>query len=344
MSKNLDTKSLVFTEEPKTTESNDEDNSGVPSIIDDQLIYLSIAAIIGIVGNLVVMGKSILFQRKSQRSSSDLTTTSTHYFVLSLSISNLGTLTVSLAFYLLPYYISFPITPFSCRYILPIRELFFAVSIFSITFIAMDRFLFLFKAYREKMTKHSYKVCVIMLWVLSYLIIALPFSFVYKIAYVDGANVCESMWNTKTERRAHVTFIIVFNVLLPCFTIIWSYVGIIRRLKKVQAESELPRRLIIVKSKRIVAVSVMMVVAFWITYIPYASLALLVEFGNLESSFFQRLNLELLHAISICLLYSSPMVFPYILIFFSKPFQIRFFACRKISQINGQRQEEDIDV
>lgn len=344
MSQNLDTKFLASTAEPKTTESSDEDNSGVPSIINDQLIYLSIAAIIGIVGNLVLMGKSILFQRKSQRSSSNLTTTSTHYFVLSLSISNLGTLTVSLAFYLLPHYISFPITPFSCRYILPVRELFLAVSIFSITFIGTDRFLILFKAYREKMTRHSYKVCVIMLWVLSYLIIALPFSFVYKVANVDGANVCDSMWDTNTERRAHVIFIIVFNVLLPCFLIVWSYVGIARRLRKVQAESELPRRLIIVKSKKIVTVSVMMVMAFLITYIPYASLVLLVEFGNLYSSFFQQLNLELLHAISICLLYSSAMVFPYILIFFSKPFQIRLFACRKMSQTNGQIQEEDIDV
>lgn len=335
-------RSPVYNAEPQTTqpENPNEDNFDVPAIINHQLIYLSIIAVMGTIGNLIVLVKSIILQRDIQRRSCNLTMTSTNYFVMSLSISNMGTLTISLAFYLLPYYMSFPINEFSCRYILPARELFLAVSIFSITFMGVDRYLMIFKVFRTKMNPFANKICVLMLWILSYLIFALPFSFVYKVVYVDGENVCDPVWNSPTERRAHITFLIFLNVLMPGVVVCLSYAGIIRHLKQVSFSSvpDLSQNknnsitLVATKSKRIVAVSIMMVIAFWITYIPYALLALVIEFGDLNATSFEQIGL--LHAIATCLVYSSAMVFPFILIFFSKPFKPKLFSCPKLSRKN----------
>ena len=284
------------------------------------IVYLCVAAAIGVIANTVVIFKTIIFERNIRRRTRDLTMTSTNSFVLSLSFSNVGTLSVSLLFYFWVYYSGQQITEALCRYVLPMHELFSSASIFSITFISVDRFLILFKGFREKMVRLSYKVWVAMLWVVCYVLFALPFTFVYNVTNINGDYVCASQWDTDTGRRTHLTLLIVFKVLLPGMVVFISYSGIIRSLKKVSSLStnsslhvNSSAAMVMTKSKRIVTVSVMMVMTFWLTYVPHALLVLYVEFGNLDASDFELL--EILYAIAVALMQSGAMIFPLILLF-----------------------------
>lgn len=328
----------TYNETTPSSEGN-EGNNAVKPIIIGQAIYLSIIAVIGIFANLVVLVKSIRYQR-SLICRGRVSMTITNFLVISLAISDLGTLTFSLSFSVFPHlYPDFWITDFSCKYIQPFREWFLAVSIFCVAFIALGRYLIIFETFREKLTFFSSNaINIILLWILSYLIFALPFSAVYKLQHEDGLRSCDSKWDTLAGRRVHVTFVVLVNVLLPTLTVSLSYIGIIRQLRKVrmvvfpeEVSNKMAKQAMMtltIQSHRIVKVSFFLLVAFYVTYFPYLMLIIAVEYGNVDQSSFPQL--ELIHAIATCLVYTCAMVNPIILMFTSDLYRPNSKAINKI--------------
>ena len=320
------------------------EGSGIPSIVVNQVIYLSIVAVIGVFANLTVLAKAIAYHRcTTNRNRVAMTTT--NFLVINLAISDLGTSTFSVAFFILPSYMpTFPINEFTCKYIQPFRELFFAVSTFSVAFIGTYRYLILFETFQKRMTFLSSNIINnIILWIMCYLIFALPFSAVYKVDFVDGAPICDAVYDTSTAQRAHRTFTVVVHVFLPVMMVSLSYIGIIRRLRRVRMvvtpvevgnkqiqNAEMPMGLI-VQSHRIVKVSILLLIAYWVTVLPYTFLVIAVEYGYLDGIHIPEI--EQLTAIAICLLYSPVVLNPFILMFTSDLYRPKvttiwyFFAC-----------------
>lgn len=340
-------------------------DSGVPSIVVKQIIYLSVVAVIGIFANLTVLAKGIAYQRQRCTSNRNrVAMTTTNCLVISLAISDLGTSTFSVALFILPSYMpNFPINEFTCKYIQPFRELFFAVSIFSVAFIATYRYLILFEIFQKKLTLLSSNIINnIIIWIMCYLIFALPFSAIYKVDFVDGARVCDVSYDTPTRQRAHRTFVVVVHAFLPAMMVSLSYIGIIRRLrrarmvvtpvavgnKQIRNRAEVPMALT-VQSHRIVKISILLLIAYWVTVLPYTFLVIAVEYGYLDGQSFPEI--EKIGAVAGCLLYSTAVLNPLIVMFTSDLYRPKLatiwycFACWvTVSQRSRSKTRPNIKV
>jgi hypothetical protein len=252
-------------------------------------------------------------------------------FVISLAVSNLGTSTFAVGIYIFPLYVpNTPINDFTCRFIWPLRELFTAVACYAFTFIAVGRYLILFQSFRNTRVFSSPIANNIALWVFSYLLFALPFAAAYEPINLDGTWLCDTNWKTPEAQRAYATFLILFNSFVPAFLVCISYIGIIRRLKSsrnvvapISTMKTLPDShetlSIAVQSHRAARISLLLLLSFVITFIPYGVLLLCIEYNDLNAISFPPL--EQLHAVAFCLLHTGAVMDPLIIMLSSSAYR-----------------------
>ena len=304
------------------------------SIDQSQAIYLCFVGVIGTIANFIVIFRGFRYksgQTSSAGSHRSAAMDSTNLFIISLAISNLGTSTFSVGIFVLPMYIpNTPINNFTCRFIWPVRELFTAVACYSFTFIAVGRYLILFRSFRNTRLFSSPIANNVALWLFSYLLFALPFAAAYKPIKYDGRWICDTMWETAEAQKAYVTFLILFNSFVPTFLVCVSYLGIIRRLKRsrnvvapISTLKALPdnREIlsIAVHSHRAARISLLLLVSFIITFVPYGVLTLCIEYNNWNSETFPQMHA--VHAVGFCLLHSGTVMDPLIIMLSSSTYR-----------------------
>ena len=322
---------------PFTTEEGSGSGSGDDepvykwrSIVINQVIYLSIVAVVGTIANLLVIYRGLRYKNGLTRSRHGSAMDTTHMLIISLAISNLGTSTFSVGIYIFPLYVpNTPINDFTCRFIWPVRELFTAVACYAFTFIAVGRFLILIPSLRNCKVFSSPIANNVALWVVAYLVFALPFAAAYTPYELNGIWVCDTYWKTPDAERAYNTFLILFNVLVPTFLVCVSYVGIIGRLKRARNVvapvaggriSESGEILsVVVNSHRVVKISLLLLLSFIITFVPYAVLLLMIEYKGLDADTFAEL--ETVHAVAFCMLHSGAVMDPLILMLSSNTYR-----------------------
>jgi hypothetical protein len=307
------------------------------SIVTSQVVYLSFVAVVGTVANLIVIFRGLRYKSghaSSTGSHRSAALDTTNLLVISLAISNLGTSTFSTGIFIFPSYVpNTPINDFTCRFIWPLRELFTAVACYSFTFIAVGRYLILFRSFRNTRVFSSPVGNNIALWLFCYLLFALPFAAAYRPVSLDGAWICDTYWESAEAQRAYVTFLIVFNSFVPAFLVCVSYLGIIRRLKSsrnivapISTLKALPdnREIlsIAVHSHRAARISLLLLVSFMLTFVPYGILTLCVEYNDWSSTTIPQL--ELIHAVAFCLLHSGAVMDPLIIMLSSSTYRPDF--------------------
>ena len=306
------------------------------SIDTSTAIYFCFVGVIGTIANLIVIFRGFRYksgQTNSTGSHRSAAMDSTNLFIISLAISNLGTSTFSVGIFIFPMYVpNTPINDFTCRFIWPVRELFTAVACYSFTCIAVGRYLILFRSFRNTKVFSSPIANNVALWLFSYLLFALPFAAAYKPVKLDGTNqmICDTMYETAEAQRAYVTFLIVCNSFVPAFLVCVSYLGIIRRLKRsrnvvapISTLKALPdnREIlsIAVHSHRAARISLLLLVSFIITFVPYGVLTLLIEYNKWSSETFPQL--QVIHAVTFCLLHSGAVMDPLIVMLSSSTYR-----------------------
>ena len=132
-------------------------------------LYVLIASL-GVAGNVIVC-LVITFQPQMH--------TIINYFVRNLAIADLGILLISFPFAIVkeqdPYH--WPLGEFLCRCVFPLSDLFFGVSVWSITLIAVDRHRAIVRGVLPKRSSTVFKSArwmVVCVWILSFLIISVP--------------------------------------------------------------------------------------------------------------------------------------------------------------------------
>ena len=302
------------------------------STVINQVIYLSFVAVIGSIANLIVIFRGIRYRKdlKSFGCRRTEVMNNTNMFVISLAISNLGTSTFSIGVYIFPMFIpNVLVNEFTCRYIWPFRELFIAVSCYSFTFIAVGRYLILFQSFQNAKIFSSPAVSNIILWIFCYLLFAVPFSTAYKPIDFEGTLLCDIFWETSGAQRVHVTFLVLFNMLVPTFLVCACYLGIIRHLEKVRnvfapntAEtlSDDDQTLAIAMTSHHAArISLLLLFSFLITYVPFGVVVMYIEYGNVE--YFR--GLETIHAVAFCLLHSGAVIDPLVIMLSSSEYRLK---------------------
>lgn len=133
-----------------------------------------LVASVGVTGNVIVC-IVITFQPQMY--------TVVNYFIRNLAIADLGILLMSFPLAVIkeqdPYH--WPLGEPFCRYVSPLPDVFFGVSIWSITLIAVDRYKAIVRGTLPKRGSAVFKSArwmVACVWVLSFLVISLPLYFV----------------------------------------------------------------------------------------------------------------------------------------------------------------------
>lgn len=163
-----------------------------------------------------------------------------NFYIRNLAIADLGMLLFSFPLAIIkeqdPY--NWPLGECFCRFMYPLTDIFYGVSVWSITLIAIDRYRAIVGGRipkRNSLSFRSARWMILGVWITSFLVISLPLYFVMEFidlkTYVD----CTLIWPNAEEgnemKQIYNIGIIVFWYVLPLAIIAGTFHSISRKLR-----------------------------------------------------------------------------------------------------------------
>ncbi|XP_022798829.1 galanin receptor type 1-like [Stylophora pistillata] len=237
--------------------------------------YIAII-IIGLVGNSLVI--AVISGKKSKRSIYDL-------FIL-----NLGMADLSFIFFYMPvliyqeYINSIYKTVYYCRLVQPLLTIFYFLSIFTISSMAIHRCKVITNPHKPKMKKRTGYLWIAAVWLSSFIIV-LPLSIVKN----SENEKCDEKWPSLDHRKAYTLALFILQFVIPLQIIAAAYLKIgIYLWRSAAPQSSLSS----VKSKRVqrrkkeniqvIKTLALIVILFTVCLLPGQIGYLLWEFGDEE--------------------------------------------------------------
>lgn len=235
-------------------------------------IFIS-TLIVGFAGNSLVI--AVISGKKLKRSVYDL-------FILNLGISDLSFVVFTMPIFIYENVKGIYKTLYYCRLVQPLLTIFYFISIFSITSMAVHRCRLITNPYRPKMRKTTAYVWIAAIWISSFIIV-LPLSIVSKVE--DG--VCLENWPGSSYRKAYTLSLFLLQFLIPLLVIAVAYVRIgiylwystaprssLSEVKNKKAQKRRKENIQVIKTLA------MIVVLFAICLLPGQIAWLLIDFGG----------------------------------------------------------------
>ena len=262
-----------------------------------RLTVESIIALAGIIGNLAVC-----FAISKHRA---LNTAPTNTYIRNVAVGDLATLLVSFPLGIVREQFTYwPLDEFTCRYIFPLSDIFFGVSVWSITAIAVDRHRMLTAdvprlALRSLTTPRI--VCTA-IWIFSFLGVSLPLLLVYEYQHPPSANPqCVPAWPYEELPYIYSTTMSLVTYVIPLSLILVTYCAIKRKMHKSEsfhleiAESSFSgsfktsqMSLVKTRSKRVTKIMTPVVVVFAITVLPLSVVRMIPYSFYQENAAFRK--------------------------------------------------------
>ena len=174
--------------------------------------YIAII-ITGLIGNSLVI--IVISGKKNKRS------------VYDLLILNLGIADLSFIIFYMPLLIyqqynnTIYKTVYYCRLVQPLLTIFYFLSIFTISSMAIHRCKLITNPYKPKMRKRGAYLWIVAIWMSSFIIV-LPLSIVAKSE--DGS--CQEDWPSLNHRKAYTLALFILQFVLPLLVIAAAYLKI----------------------------------------------------------------------------------------------------------------------
>ncbi|EFN81787.1 Green-sensitive opsin [Harpegnathos saltator] len=172
-------------------------------------------------------------------------------------------------------------------------------SIGNLTVMAFERFLLVTCPMRTLSTRHAYiLMCLVWVYALS---LSLPPFFNWGKYGLEMSNIsCSVSWekhSPETHNDTYIGFLFIFGFLVPVVIITGSYYSIIRTLRNIKKRVGQGNK----TETRITKMVLLMIIAFLIAWMPYAILALAIQYFYVQTSHIATALLpELLAKSSIC--------------------------------------------
>lgn len=187
--------------------------SELPNAIRNVKLGFYIASvIIGFIGNTLVI--AVISGKKNKRSVYDL-------FILNLGIADLSFIVFYMPLYIYEHLSSIYKTLLYCRLVQPLLTIFYFLSIFTITSMAIHRCRLITNPYKRKMRKRAAYLWIATIWISSFIIV-LPLSIAAKVK--DG--ICLENWPSMNHRKAYTLALFLLQFLLPLLIIAVAYLRI----------------------------------------------------------------------------------------------------------------------
>ncbi|XP_068693160.1 neuropeptide FF receptor 2-like [Montipora foliosa] len=168
--------------------------------------------IVGFAGNSLVM--AVVAGKRHKRSVYDL-------FILNLGISDFSFIVFTMPTYIYENVKGIYKTLYYCRIVQPLLTIFYFLSIFTITSMAIHRCRLITNPHKPKIKKKFVYLWIGFIWISS-LITVLPLSIV---AYAEDGR-CQEDWPSLNHRKAYTVALFLLQFVLPLLTIAVAYVRI----------------------------------------------------------------------------------------------------------------------
>ena len=260
-----------------------------------RLIVESIIALAGVIGNFVVC---LVISKQRNKSPPNI-------YIRNVAVADLATLLVSFPLGIVREQFTYwPLGEFTCRYIFPLSDIFFGVSVWSITAIAVDRHRILTDGVPRQLALMSLttarSVCAA-IWIFSFLGISLPLVLVYEYQHPPNENpTCYAVWPNGELLLIYSIIMSLVTYAIPLFLIVVAYYTIKQKLrirksslmkiaKRCSAETSIKIQMMLMKSrsKRFNRIMIPVVVVFAITILPLSIFRVIPHFF-VKNAVFQK--------------------------------------------------------
>lgn len=276
-----------------------------PTLVTIQSGWYSFILTLGVIGNIYII--LAVCCRKEMSSTINL-------FIVNLAVSDLGILVISLPAEYIKDYFAWPFDKLTCQIFSPLNEVFFCVSIFTLTVITIERFRAICKPFKPRLKERDAKIIILIVWLVSYLTVGLPMSFLMVVEEIGNYRKCLPMWPGDLHRRLHTCFIATL-IILPLFITATGYSAIVMSMRKQSARIRARANSIcsatdtfrsdmfrLQQNTKLIKMLLLIVVVFWICMLPLTLLALAIEFGSIDPT---TKTVEGLYTFSIALFFSN---------------------------------------
>lgn len=288
-----------------------------------QMIVLCILAILGVGGNITILVTSArrLFCVSQVRLRQEYRTP----FITNLAVSDILTLV-----YGVPLHLSqekrVPMSEFVCRYLVPLRDVLVLISILTIMAISLERAFAIVNPFSLETSRHYTKYWIIIIWIVAYLLAALPMVFVMT----SSGEFCLPRWSDIKLQKAHQTSAVLL-IIIPGLITTCSYSFCLRSLRKFRqrrkASTEstgVEQWSFIQQSRSVSRIAVVLVAVFWICNLPFATYAICVTHQLITPS---SENHAYTSTILVCMFFANSVVNPIVLITMSPLYRKSAAAC-----------------
>ena len=276
-----------------------------PTLVTIQSAWYSFVFTLGVIGNIYII--LAVWCRKEISSTTNL-------FIVNLAFSDLGILLISLPAEYIKDYFAWPFNKLTCQIFVPLNEVFFCVSIFTLTVITIERFRVICRPFKPRLNEREAKIIIVIVWIVSYLTVGFPMSFLMVVEEIANYRKCLPMWPGDLHRRLHTCFIATL-IIVPLFITAIGYAAIVTSMRKQSARiraransicsaTETFRRdmFLLQQNTKLIKMLLLIVVVFWICMLPLTLLALAIEFGSIDPT---TKEVEGLYIFSIALFFSN---------------------------------------
>ena len=184
-------------------------------------------AVLGLLGNVLVF--FAISQQKTFRSGIKL-------FIRNLALADIGILAISFPFAVVNEQMPrrWPFGKAICLYLYPLAEVFLAVSVWSVTAIALERFRNIVAAVRRSshISTRPIKWGILTIWLVSFVFVSLPLFFTMAYMEDDAGGIVCVMDSSRVVHNTYIAFQTVFWYGLPLGIIIFTYVKISGQIHK----------------------------------------------------------------------------------------------------------------
>ena len=289
-----------------------------------ELVPFCIIIIIGFLANLTVILNGT---RKGVRSKHY-----SNYFIINLAIADLGVVMMAIPINIVEYTSGLNVSQFTCAFIIPIRETFQAAALQSVAVLALARLKQVVSDSHVAFTKRHSLAIIVAIWLNSYLLISLPFGFVYEL-FPDGT--CDPVWSSAVVQKVHLTLTSAM-LCLPIIVATISYITIMKKLKNVRPTTK-EGKSTTGKSRNLTILLTLLIITCWISSLPLAVYTLLLVYEVVDIPI-------VWWSVTTVLFYSSSAINPILVLMMKKNYRFLLpkLAARKRRIGNAKNDQEMI--
>ncbi|KAK5900334.1 hypothetical protein CgunFtcFv8_025298 [Champsocephalus gunnari] len=237
------------------------------------VLYCSTVAV-SVAGNMVVIW--IILAHKRMR-------TVTNYFLVNLAFAEASMSAFNTAInFAYAVHNEWYFGPIYCRFhnFFPIAAIF--ASIYSMTAIALDRYMAIIRPLQQRLSSTETRMVVLVIWTLA-LLLAFPQYHFSSIAALPGRTVCYIDWPEYSSldfRKLYYVCVTVLNYFLPLCIMgcAYSIVGVTLWASEIPGDSSQRYKEQLIAKRKVVKMMVVVVCTFALCWLPYHVYFLLHEF------------------------------------------------------------------